>query len=221
MRPNKNFKNKHMKINNIYSFLIGISVIIIVSSCAKEWEHDYPKLKSISVEEYNDTSLIFTGEVECLGDDEVNEYGCCVVYGVQNFYPYSKNGIKEGKFKLIFSPPLRKDVNFISKTYAKIGNKVVFGDDIKFKCELEIYPEIISVTPISGTADTKRTVIVKNFINMGYYYIKLDQIPLYNLTVIDNNKIEFTPTNISPGSYSVSISNIGIDTYDQQLIITE
>lgn len=211
-----------MKISKLIKlpFLIFFGILIIVS-CQDDWDFNYPYIRTIDFKPNNDTSVIFSGEIQNLGNKEIIEYGYCHAnYGL--YYPINEPAA-EGKFSVILSNILRKNTTLSLKVYAKTKDYTILGNTVNYYCNLEIKPQILSITPISGNKDITRTMVVKYFCKSYNYGIMLNngQMVIRDLNVIEPNTIEFKlPTNIEPGSYTVLYYNLGQVVYSEPIIVT-
>jgi hypothetical protein len=213
-----------MTIKKIFNLVLVLTILISISSCQDEWDYSYPFIKSISVENFNDTSALFTGEIVMLGNDDIQEYGYFFAYYNYMYFPCEKKS-EEGKFEMSISSILRSGSKIKLGSYAKVNNKIIRGNTISYVCTENVLPEIVSITPISGDKNTIRTIVIRNFYEEYKYYIYFDGIQYYStgLTVTGTNTIELNLkyVNIDPGEYDVSIFNKGLAEYSEKIIITE
>ena len=207
-----------MTIKNILLF----TLTVLVFSCQKdEWDYSFPYIKTIGVENVNDTSAVFTGEIVNLGNANITEYGCRIHYVGDIELLSDEIGNKEGEFSIKLSSYLRKDKTLFLTAYAKTNEYTVLGEQISYKCIESVLPEIISITPISGTTDTKRTMVVENFVENYGYSIKVGDTYIYAKSARSSNTIEFTlPYGFESGLYKVVLNNAGESEYSEELIVT-
>lgn len=204
--------------------LLNIALVLFVSACdVDEWANDFPKVNTIDVTGYTDTSAMLVGEIEELGNNNIIEVGFMLEVDFKRYYiPIENYDFKRGKFKLIIGNYLRKDKTYSCSAYAKTNDYTVLGNSIEYNCTLNIFPEIVSIIPISANLTAKRTMVVKNFIEEEYYAIRVGNLYVYSLSVVAPNTIEFIlPITMQPGAYTVEFINDGRNIYSQELIITE
>ena len=205
-----------IKINKKIIFQL-ILVLAIVSCQKDEWDYDFPYVKTISIENINDTSALFTGEIIHSGNEEIIDYGCNV-NGVNVACSEIKN--QEGIFNVTLSSHLRKNETIGIYAYAKTEKYTIYGKSIGYNCVEDIQLKIISIAPISGTADTPRTMKVENFIEGYNSYIKAGSFSITSLNVLDPNTIEFKLSHYPAGSYQITLFNEGGIVYPEELIVT-
>jgi hypothetical protein len=213
-----------MIIKKIFNLALVLAILISLSSCQDEWDYSYPFIKTVSVENYDDTSAVFTGEIVNLGNDEIQEYGYFLAFYGYEYFPYKENKNEEGKFEMFVSTSLRKGVTVKFGAYAKVNDKIILGNKIAYTCTENVMPEIVSISPISGDRNTTRTMVVKNLVEAFGYYLYFDgiQYAYTNLTIVGPNTIEFniSSSHIEAGEYEVSLYNYGMAEYTEKITIT-
>lgn len=211
-------------MKNILSKTFLFSTLLLAISCKNDtWDYSYPLIKTVGVENFNDTSAVFRGKIELLGNDKIVDYGYVVDYVSLKFYSHKEIKNVTGMFEIYLSSILRKDKTIRIAAYAKTNNKTVVGQFIYYKCTENVMPEIESITPISGNVSTIRTIVIKNFCEFYERYVWIDGSP-YNaqVTFIAPNKLEIKLNpNLEPGSHSIRISNYGSSEYPGGIIVTE
>jgi len=214
-----------MKINKIYKIVFVLAIVALVSSCQEDWDFSYPYIKTVSVNNSNDTSAVFTGEIIKLGNDEIQEYGYVIDYYGLHYIKCENSKNEEGSFEIILSSILRKGNYIKIAAYAKTNSNMVVGDLISYRCVENVLPEIISITPISGDVNTVRTMVVKNYqeIYSHYTYFLIGGSRYRaDITKIGPNTFEIKLISSLPaGSYKVSLYNYGLAEYSEELVVTD
>lgn len=210
-------------MKNILSKAFIFSTLLFVMSCEDIWDYSYPLIKTVGLENYNDTSAVFRGEIEFLGNDKVVDFGYAVDFGNFRFFSYKDIKNETGKFEMYLSSILRKERTMRIAAYAKTNNETVFGQFINYKCTENVMPQIESITPISGDVNTVRTIVIKNFCEYYGYYAWVDgSSSNTKVTFIAPNKLEIKLNpNLEPGSHSIKIFNYGYSEYPGGIIVTE
>lgn len=210
-------------MKNILSKAFIFSILLFVSSCEDGWDFSYPFVKTVSIENYNDTSAVFKGEIVYLGDEKIIDYGYALNNGDCEFFSHKNIKNEEGEFEMYLSSVLRKGKSINIGAYAKTNDETIFGKFITYECTENVMLEIVSITPVSGDVNTVRTMVVKNLVEYYAWYVRVDNsFNKAEVTFMAPNTFEIKlHVDLEPGSHTVSISNYGFAEYPGGIIVTE
>ncbi len=210
-------------MRDLLSKVFIFSILLLVFSCDK-WDYPYPLVKTVSVENYNDSTALLKGEITYLGDDEIIDYGYVQSYNGYNFFSCKDVKNEEGTFEININVGLRKGYSIRVAAYAKTSDQVVFGEFINYECVENVLLEIESITPISGDVNTERTIVLKNYyyVYPMYIYINGSYYQEDYMTFIPPNTFKFKMhSNVEPGIYDVQVFNLGAAEYPGGIVVTE
>ena len=211
-------------MKNILSIIFIYSVLLFVSSCEDPWDYSFPLVKTVSMENFNDTSAVFKGEIEFKGSEKIVDNGYVVYYLNQYYFFTNKNSKnEEGMFEMYISSILRKGLYINIAAYAKTNDETVLGKFITYTCTEDVLPEIESITPISGDVNTVRTMVVKNYHEFYATNITVDGSTIgITKTFIAPDTFEIKlPSDLAPGTHSVAIYNKGFAEFPIDIIVTK
>ena len=181
--------------SSFFGVLLGVLLVFI--SCKKEasiGDKDYPYVLTQDVSNITNTSVMFNGNLESVGNSEIIEYG--FVWGIDDIDIATSNKVtvsteaQKGPFSITVNFGLLNGMKQTVKTFVKTKNVVVYGNSVNFTSYGGIPPEIHTFSPQKGYVDTRVIITGANFgtdKDDVTVYIGDVEVPIETLT---NNQID-------------------------------
>lgn len=135
-------------------------LLIIVFSCSKEDEFDYPLIFTGEVTDVNNEGALFNGKITDVSKGDLIEYGF-----VWDTIPTPtiedsekivvRSSAQAGVFSARVSTTLRNGTEYYVRAFARNSNFVTYGKEVLFTSLGSVAPQILNFSPRTGnTADT-------------------------------------------------------------------
>lgn len=150
-------------------YFVCLLMILVSSACENdEFEpKDHPFVITLAAG-VNNNSVILTAEIIDLGPDSIIDHG--FVWGTSrnptladSFTRVFENQPKKGRYKTEITTALIADREYFASAYVRTLTQEVYGNQISFRSNGSLPPEVQSIFPLSGNAGTIVTIQGKNF----------------------------------------------------------
>jgi len=205
--------------NIILIFLLGLLV-----KCDEDevTSRNYPRLKTLPVNEITSTSARFNAEIIFRGDFEVINYG--FVWS-ENESPtmessdrviYSEN-IQSAKFSETIETTLKEGVSYFARAFVETNDFIVYGENVSFVSWGSKGPEITSVTPLQGTLGDTIYIEGKNFSYLSQTNkVLFDDVDSKIIMSSDSTIVTLVPDSLLQTNSSISVEIVGnTNTYSE------
>jgi hypothetical protein len=151
-----------MKRNRIVFYII-LSLIIAIA-CQEEFaDRDFPSVITTGTILKGSEGVEFTGDIIGRKSAEIKELG---FIWQDNEDPVENPGfrinllttIKTGKFNILIASSIKKNTEYFVRAYAKVANRIIYGEIVKFTSAEDFEPGIISVLPLTGQVGDTVTI---------------------------------------------------------------
>jgi hypothetical protein len=151
-----------MKRNRVVLYIF-LSLLIAIA-CQEEFaDRDFPGVITTGTILKGSEGVEFTGEIIGRKSAEITELG---FIWQNNEDPVENPGfrinlltnIKTGKFNTLIASSIKKNTEYFVRAYAKVSNRIIYGEIVKFTSDEDFEPGILSVLPLIGQVGDTVTI---------------------------------------------------------------
>lgn len=199
------------------NILLLFSLSIVFVNCDEDevTRRDYPRLNTLPVSEITSEGAKFKAEIIFRGGFEVINYG--FVWG-ENENPtkensdrviYSEN-IQSNEFSEIIETTLKEGVSYYVRAFVETNDFTVYGQNVNFLSLGSKAPEILSLSPLSGTWGDTLKIAGKNFSFIkDANIVKLGELKAEVISSTDSILSVIVPTKKNSNVVPLSVSIVG------------
>ncbi len=157
-------------------FTILLLSITLICACIDEelQDREFPRLISISVENIEDSSVTFSGEIFRMGTETIIDHGFLwntYAMSTLEHSPEVSLGDRQkiGEFSATITGGMKKGVSYYVKAYALTESYLVFSPPVLFESKGSSAPVIDSFSPSEGVTGAEITIKGINFSHSGSF----------------------------------------------------